>query len=55
MDYCPLCGNEDIELVEEIIQDDDGLGVDLYYGCEECGCLFVEHSFIEILKEGRWN
>ena len=54
MDYCPLCGDEDIDLDEEIVQS-DMVGADLYYRCGECGCYFVEHSFIEILEEGRWN
>ena len=51
MDECLMCqGYVDID--EEVLND-DGVSTDIFYICEDCGAYFVEHSFVEILDEGR--
>ena len=52
MDFCPMCGEEDLEPLEEI-PSDDGVGLDSLYECPVCACQWVVHSYIEIMDEGK--
>lgn len=51
MDDCLMCDGE-LEIDDEV-QNDDGISTDTFYICVDCGAYFVEHSFVEILDEGK--